>query len=62
MNLLLQNKKDKIIIMISHRMTTLNKADYLLCLEDGCITDQGTPSELRKRDSLFKRFWNEQVE
>lgn len=62
MNLLLQKKKNKIVIMISHRMTTLNKADYLFCLEDGKITDQWTPTELRKKESLFKRFWNEQVE
>ncbi len=62
MNLLLKNKQNKIIIMISHRMTTLNKADYLFCLEGWKITDQGAPWELRKKDTLFKRFWNEQVE
>jgi ABC-type transport system involved in cytochrome bd biosynthesis fused ATPase/permease subunit len=39
MNLLLKNKKDNIIIMISHRMTSLQKADVLFCLEDGIIKD-----------------------
>lgn len=62
MNFLLKNKRDKIIIMVSHRMTTLQKADYLYCLEDWSITDQGTPSALRKKDSLFTKFWKEQVE
>lgn len=62
MNLLLKNKKHKIIIMISHRMTSLQKADVLFCLEDGKIIDSGAPSELKKRDSLYRKFWNEQVE
>jgi ABC-type transport system involved in cytochrome bd biosynthesis fused ATPase/permease subunit len=62
MSLLLEHKKEKIILMISHRMTTLQKADYLYCLEEGIITDQGTPGALRKKDSLYARFWKEQVE
>lgn len=62
MNLLLDNKKDKIIVMISHRMTSLQKADMLFCLENGRIKDFWSPNELKKRKSLFQKFWNEQVE
>ena len=61
MQMLLENKQDKIIIMISHRMTTLQKADYLYCLEKWTITDQWSPTELRNQDSLFAKFWDEQV-
>ncbi len=61
MNLFLWQKKEKIIIMISHRMTTLQKADHLYCLERWEITDQWTPSELRKKDSLYARLWKKQI-
>lgn len=35
---LLSQKKDKIIIFITHRMSTISKADEIYCLEDGKIT------------------------
>lgn len=62
MNLLLNNRDHKIIIMISHRMTSLQKADELLCLENGIITDRWTPKELKQRPSLYQQFRQEQVE
>ncbi len=62
MNLLLKNRDHKIIIMISHRMTSLQKADELLCLENGIITDRWTPKELKQRPSLYQQFRQEQVE
>ena len=62
MNLLLKNREHKIIIMISHRMTSLQKADELLCLENGIITDKWTPKDLKQRSSLYQQFWREQVE
>jgi ABC-type transport system involved in cytochrome bd biosynthesis fused ATPase/permease subunit len=34
MNEFLKNKQDKIIIFITHRMSTISKADEIYCLED----------------------------
>ena len=33
MNKLLKNKKDKIVIFVTHRMTTIKKADMIYCLD-----------------------------
>jgi ATP-binding cassette subfamily B protein len=37
---LLKNKKNKIIIFITHRMTTIRKADIIYCLDKGTISSQ----------------------
>ncbi len=60
-NLLHQQKKDKIIIFISHRMTVINKTDFIYCLDNKTITDYWTPKELLERDSLFKKFYELEI-
>jgi ATP-binding cassette subfamily B protein len=58
---LLKNKADKIIIFITHRMTSIRKADKIFCLENWNITDQWTHQELLKWDNIYKSFWEKQV-
>lgn len=60
-NKLLANKKDKIIIFITHRMTTIRKADIIYCLEDGKITNSWSHDELIGKDNIYSKFWNNQV-
>lgn len=59
---LLKNKKDKIVIFITHRMTTIKKSDYIYCIESWRIADEWTHKDLLSRDSIYKTFWNTQVE
>ena len=42
-------------LIISHRLTSLMGVDKVIVLENGQITDQGTPEELMSRESYFKR-------
>ena len=44
------------IILISHRITTLAKADQVLVLDHGRIAQLGTPAELSKQDGLYKEI------
>ena len=44
------------IILISHRMTTLSKADQVLVLDHGKIAQLGTPEELRNQPGLFREI------
>ena len=44
------------IILISHRITTLAKADQVLVLDHGRIAQLGTPEELSKQDGLYKQI------
>ena len=44
------------IILISHRITTLSKADQVLVLDHGRVSQLGTPAELSKQDGLYRRI------
>ena len=44
------------VILISHRITTLSKADKILVLDHGRIAEQGTHEELRKAGGLYQHI------
>ena len=44
------------IILISHRITTLNKADQVLVLDHGRVSQLGTPEELRNQPGLYQQI------
>lgn len=52
--------KNKTVIVIAHRMRTIANADKIVVLEDGKISEMGTPSELKKHDGYFKRMLKRQ--
>lgn len=47
--------KDKTTIIISHRVSTLEKSDNIIVLDNGAISEQGTHNELLKN----KRFYSQ---
>jgi ABC-type multidrug transport system fused ATPase/permease subunit len=59
-----ETKAESITLFISHRMTTINKCDQIVILEDGKITQVGSPKSLLedKNSNLFQEFWKLQVE
>ena len=44
------------VILISHRITTLSKADKILVLDHGRIAEQGTHEDLRKAGGLYQHI------
>lgn len=56
-----ERNRDTTTVIISSRISTIKEADYIFIIEDGTITDEGSPSELMGRDSLYKRIWNIQA-
>ena len=44
------------IILISHRITTLSKADQVLVLDHGRISQLGTPEELKHQPGLYQQI------
>lgn len=57
----LLKRKDKTIITISHRVTTIEKADVIYMLEDGQIVEQGTHAELIARKGRYYRMFESQL-
>ncbi len=53
--------KDKTIITISHRLTTVEKADIIYMFKDGTIVEQGTYGELIAMDGEFVHMFKSQL-
>jgi ABC-type multidrug transport system, ATPase and permease components len=49
------------IILISHRITTLSKADQVLVLDHGHVSQLGTPEELKNQPGLYREINNIQA-
>ena len=45
------------IILISHRITTLSKADQVIVLDKGRIVEMGSPAELEKAGGLYQKIY-----
>lgn len=62
MSALFRYKRDKIIIFITHRMSTIARADEIFCLEQGTILHRGTSAELLAHgDNVYARFYEAQI-
>ena len=48
--------KDKTVIMIAHRLTSIRNVDEILVIEDGQVTERGTDRELMQTDTRYKYF------
>lgn len=47
----------KTVLVIAHRMRTVDNADKIVVLEDGCVVEQGSPAELREKpDGRYRRM------
>ena len=50
---LLRLRKGKTTIVIAHRISTLSKADHVMVLQDGRMTEYGTHEELIKLGGFY---------
>ena len=51
--------KDKTVIMIAHRLTTVKNADKIFVLKEGRIEDTGTHTELVENKGLYAKMWKD---
>lgn len=52
--------KTKTVILISHRLANVVRADNIYVLDGGNIAEHGSHAELLKSDGLYERLWNAQ--
>ncbi len=49
----------KTVLMIAHRLTTVQDADSIVVVNNGEIVEQGTHEELLSKEKYYHRMWNE---
>ncbi len=51
--------KDKTVIMIAHRLTTVRNADRIFVLKDGKVEESGTHDRLAESGGLYAKMWQD---
>ena len=51
--------KEKTVIMIAHRLSTVVGADNIFVLQNGQVVEQGTCRELVEQNGLFSQMWHD---
>lgn len=54
--------KDKLVIIIAHRFSTIQNVNKILVVNDGQIEESGTPHELANKKGIYSELLNYQIE
>lgn len=54
--------QDKTVLIIAHRMRTVDGVDKIVVLKDGKVAESGTPEELKKQDGIYRHMFDIQME
>lgn len=54
--------KTKTVILISHRLANVVKADNIYVLKDGCVAEHGNHEQLLDMNGAYAKLWNAQCE
>jgi len=50
--------KSKTVVVIAHKLSTIERADQILVLENGTIAESGTHKELLDKNGIYHKMWN----
>ena len=53
--------RTKVVIIISHRLSSVRKADKIYVLDEGSVQENGSHEELMKKKGRYYRLFEEQV-
>lgn len=56
-----KNLKGRTVLIVAHRLSTIENADKIIVLDHGTIVEQGTHRELLKRNGLYSQLVNKQL-
>ena len=52
--------KNRTTILIAHRLATVKNADKIVVIDNGCIAEQGTHTELLNKNGIYTKLYNMQ--
>jgi ATP-binding cassette subfamily B protein len=50
--------RDKTVLIIAHRLSTVTQADQILVIDEGQIVERGTHPQLVEAQGLYRRMWD----
>ena len=53
--------KDKLVIIIAHRFSTIQNVDKIIVIDNGTVVDSGTPYDLAKNQGLYQDLLQYQI-
>ncbi len=59
---ILKSSRDKTMLFISHRLSSVQNADWVLMLEDGTVKEEGTHRMLMQKKGLYADMYEKQAE
>lgn len=54
--------RDKLVIIIAHRFSTIQNANHIIVIGNGRIVEEGTPASLVKKPGIYSELLNYQIE
>lgn len=54
--------RDKLVIVIAHRFSTIQNANRVIVINEGKIVEQGSPQTLAKKPGIYSELLNYQIE
>ena len=50
--------RDKTVIIIAHRLSSILSANRIVVLKEGCVVQQGTHEELCRQEGVYQKMWD----
>ncbi len=50
--------RNKTVIVIAHRLSSIQDSEQIIVLNEGCIVEKGTHQKLKANNGLYKKMWD----
>ena len=60
LNKISELRRNKTTLIVSHRTSTINRADRIIVIDDGMVAEQGTHEELLEQKCMYSRVYKRQ--